>query len=85
MTKNKSKIVVERNDYLLGIEVYSILKNNLCTLEQITKKIYGNTASKNVVRVYQCTMVLLKHGLVLPVVRNGALYFKFNEKTENEL
>jgi hypothetical protein len=78
-------MAVERENWLLGIEVYSALKQKqICTIEQLTQRIYKNNLSKNIVRIYQCLMVMLKNDLVQPVVKEGILYFKTKDEKKEE-
>ena len=55
----------------------------ICTIEQLTQKIYKNNLAKNTVRIYQCLMVMLKNDLVQPIVKEGMMYFKVKEEGNN--
>ena len=69
---------IERDDLLIGVEVFSLCKNRSRTLIEITEGIYGNNMYKNVTRVYRCLEVFMKHGLVVPVFKDRVLSFKLN-------
>lgn len=77
-------MVKERNDMLLGVEIFSLLQSKARTIEEVTEKIYGNQQSKNIVRVYQAIQIFLKRGLVVPKFKNGVLTFKVQKDKNNK-
>ena len=68
--------IEKQSDYLLGAKVFSIINKNPNTVEGVTKKIYGNLGARNIVRIYQCIMIMLKEGIMIPQFKNGVLIFK---------
>lgn len=67
-------------DDIFVAEVIGCCFNRGRTIEEITTKIYKNNYAKNVVRVYQCCMVLLKHGIMDPKVKDRVLLFQVNKE-----
>jgi len=70
--------MVEKADFFLGTEVFALCKTKPRTIEEMTKKIYGNNYAKNVVRVYQVMVVFMKRGLLVPCFKDRVLTFKIN-------
>lgn len=69
---------VERSDYVLGAEILSLCHKKSYRIIDLTKELYGNYHSKNMVRVYMCLEALMKHGVIVPEFRNNFLRFKYN-------
>lgn len=70
----------EHTDDLFVAQVVGICFKHSKTIEQITEKIYKNQSAKNIVRVYQCCMILMKHGVLVPKVKDRLLMFQINQE-----
>lgn len=68
----------KHTDDLFVAEVIGCCFNHARTIEEITNKIYKNQYAKNIVRVYQCCMILMKHGILAPKVKERTLKFQVN-------
>ena len=66
----------EYSDDLFVTKVIGVCFKNAKTIEQITEKIYKNQLAKNIVRVYQCCMILMQHGILVPKVKDRLLMFQ---------
>ena len=70
----------EYTDDLFVTKVIGICFNHAKTIEQITEKIYKNQLAKNIVRVYQCCMILMQHGVIVPKAKDRLLTFQVNQE-----
>lgn len=70
----------EHTDDLFVAQVIGICFKNAKTVDEITKKIYKNMQAKNVVRVFQCCEVLMKHGVLVPKFQNQELRFQVDQE-----
>ena len=68
----------EYSKELLVTQIFAICLKHPKTIDEITQKIYGNTQAKNIVRVYQCCELLMKHDVVVPKFQNNQLRFQVN-------
>ncbi len=64
---------------LLTTQIFGICFKHDKTIEEITQKIYKNQYAKNIVRVYQCCEILMKHGVLVPKFKNRQLRFQIIE------
>jgi len=70
----------KHTDDLFVAEVIGCCFHHARTIEEITNRIYKNNYAKNIVRVYQCCMVLMKHGILAPKVKSRMLMFEVNQE-----
>ena len=74
----------KHTDDLFVAKVIGCCFNRGRSIEDITNKIYKNNYAKNVVRVYQCCMVLMKYGILDPKVKDRMLLFQVNKEAFNK-
>jgi len=72
--------MTKHTDDIFVAEVMGCCFSQARTIEQITDRIYKNQYAKNIVRVYQCVMVLMKHGIMVPKVKGRILMFEVNQE-----
>ena len=63
---------------LLAVQVFGFCLNKSRTIEEITKRVYGNSNAKNINRVYQCCQILMSHGVLIPKFVNRELRFQID-------
>lgn len=69
----------EHSEALLVTQIFGICFKRARTIDEITKKIYNNGNAKNIVRVYQCCEILMKHSIIIPKFQNNQLRFQVNQ------
>jgi len=75
--------MTERADFFIAAEIFALCKNNSRSIEELTKKIYGNQHSKNITRVYQVMVIFMKQGILVPQFKNRTLTFKIIDGERN--
>ena len=70
----------EHTNEMLVTQVFGACFKNAKTIEEITKKIYKNESAKNILRVYQCCQILMKHKVLVPKFQNDQLRFQVNKE-----
>ena len=73
----------EYTDDLLFAHIFGMCLKKSYTIEEITRRVYKNNTAKNIVRIYQCCVVLMGHGVLVPKFVNRELRFQVDgEETE---
>lgn len=70
----------EHSNDLLVTQVFGICFKRARTVDEITMKVYSNGYAKNVVRVFQCCEILMKHGVLVPKLQNNQLRFQVSQE-----
>lgn len=71
----------EYTEDLLVTKIFSICFNRPKSITEITSKIYKNEYAKNIVRVFQCCEILMKHGVLIPKFNDRILRFQVDKNS----
>ena len=66
----------ELTNDVLFTHIFGMCLKKSHTIEEITYYVYNGNSAKCIVRVYQCCMVLMKHGVLVPKFINRELRFQ---------
>ena len=79
-----NKKTIERTPYTLSAEVFSVIVKKPSNIEEITYSIFRNVKYNNQCRVWGCVNAMMKHGILVPIFRNGIIFYKYNTGYENK-